>query len=373
MIGHHVAQSAGAFIEAPTVLNSYSLGYGDLNVVNMVAVPERLENAVCEAQHQDVLDRFLSEEVIDPIDLVFGQHLEDLRVEGFGRCQIVPEGFLNDHPPPGVLRLEGEPGVAELLDDGAEEPFGDRQIEQDIGCIVLLPLLCQQLLEAAKGFGLREVSTHIVHAAHELRPGLLVDRLALSLVPACACRGLHHLGQAPTPPFGGPVIMIDANDGEAVRKLPGSNKIVDRRHDETLGQISASTEDHQDCGRRLAPWNDLCRGLCGFRRDRCHRTDPPTHSVFSTGCGGRGMACLTSRSMLALLSGLLINARRGNFVRSRFLRLDQIGASPQLHALGPYVAALDEAAISLDDFKGRLLALAPETDVKLMLADAKIT
>ena len=41
-------------------------------MVDMVAVPERLEDAVGEAQHQDVLDRFLAEEVIDPIDLVFG-------------------------------------------------------------------------------------------------------------------------------------------------------------------------------------------------------------------------------------------------------------------------------------------------------------
>ena len=73
----------------------------------MVAVPQRLEDAVGEAQHQDVLDRFFAEEVIDPIDLVFGQHLEDLRVEGLGRCKVVPERLLDDHPPPRSLRLPG--------------------------------------------------------------------------------------------------------------------------------------------------------------------------------------------------------------------------------------------------------------------------
>src|SRR5262249_13935690 len=82
------------------------------NVVDMIAGPQRLEDAVGEAQHQDVLDRFLAEEMIDPIDLVFGQHLEDLRVEGLGRCKVMPEGLFDDHPPPSVLRLSREPGAA---------------------------------------------------------------------------------------------------------------------------------------------------------------------------------------------------------------------------------------------------------------------
>jgi hypothetical protein len=38
----------------------------------MIAVPQRLEDAVGEAQHQDVLDGFFAEEVIDAIDLILG-------------------------------------------------------------------------------------------------------------------------------------------------------------------------------------------------------------------------------------------------------------------------------------------------------------
>ena len=168
MVRHHVPQRAGPFVETPAGLDAHGLGGRDLNMVDMVAVPERLEDAVGEAQHQDVLDRFLAEEVIDPIDLVFGQHLEDLRVEGFGRCSVMPERLFDDHPPPRLLGLSGEPRAAELLDQRAEEPVGDRQIEQHIGRTVLpLPLIDQQLFEPAKGFRLRKVSPHIVHATDE--------------------------------------------------------------------------------------------------------------------------------------------------------------------------------------------------------------
>jgi hypothetical protein len=109
-----------------------------------------------------------AEEVIDPIYLVFGQHLEDLRVEGLGRCKVVPKRLFDDHPPPRSLRLPGEPRAAELLDHRAEEPFGDRQIEQRIGRIGLPPSwIHQQLPELAIGFGLRKVSTQIAHATDE--------------------------------------------------------------------------------------------------------------------------------------------------------------------------------------------------------------
>ena len=134
----------------------------------MIAVPERLEDAVGEAQHQDVLHRFLAEKVIDAIDLVLGQHLEDLRVESLGRCKVVPERLFDDHPPPRSLRLSGEPRAAELLDHRAKEPVGDRQIEQHVGCTVLPFLLIgQQLPELAEGIGLGKVSAHIMHAADE--------------------------------------------------------------------------------------------------------------------------------------------------------------------------------------------------------------
>ena len=70
MVRHHVAQRAGRVVEAAAVADAELLVDGDLHVIDVVAVPDRLEHAVGEAQHQDVLDRFLAEIMIDPIDLV---------------------------------------------------------------------------------------------------------------------------------------------------------------------------------------------------------------------------------------------------------------------------------------------------------------
>src|SRR6516225_2526455 len=105
--------------------------------------------------------------MIDTIDLIFGKHLEDLRVQRLRRCQIVSERFLDDHPPPRCARLFGQSSVAELLDDRAEETLGHRQIEQDIGGTVRLSSLGQQLLEMSEGFSLRKIRSYILHAIGE--------------------------------------------------------------------------------------------------------------------------------------------------------------------------------------------------------------
>src|SRR5262249_18422444 len=91
MVWHHVAQCTGPLIKAPPSLDTDGLGGGDLHVIDMIASPERLEDAIGEAQYQDVLHRLLAEEVVDSIDLVLRQHLEDLRVESLSRCKVMPE------------------------------------------------------------------------------------------------------------------------------------------------------------------------------------------------------------------------------------------------------------------------------------------
>ena len=74
MVRHHVAQRPGRLVEIGAPLDPDRLGDRDLHMVDVVAVPQRLEDAVGEAQHHDVLDRLLAEEMVHPIDLRFGQH-----------------------------------------------------------------------------------------------------------------------------------------------------------------------------------------------------------------------------------------------------------------------------------------------------------
>ena len=58
--GHHVAQRARLVVVAAAPLDADRLGDGDLHVVDVAAVPDRLEDAVAEAERQDVLDGLLA-------------------------------------------------------------------------------------------------------------------------------------------------------------------------------------------------------------------------------------------------------------------------------------------------------------------------
>ncbi len=65
-------------------------------MVDVVAVPHRLEDGVGEAEDHDVLDGLFAQVVIDAIDLAFVEDLVDLRVERLRAGQIVAERLLDD-------------------------------------------------------------------------------------------------------------------------------------------------------------------------------------------------------------------------------------------------------------------------------------
>ena len=69
MVLENVADRAGLLVEGSAVLDADRLGHRDLHVVHVAAVPERLEDAVPEAEDQQVADRLLPEVVVDAVDL----------------------------------------------------------------------------------------------------------------------------------------------------------------------------------------------------------------------------------------------------------------------------------------------------------------
>ncbi len=77
----HVAVSAGGLVELRAPLETEGLGDVDLHVVDEVAVPDRLEETVGEAEGQDVLGGLLAQEVVDAEDLRLVEDLVDARVE----------------------------------------------------------------------------------------------------------------------------------------------------------------------------------------------------------------------------------------------------------------------------------------------------
>ena len=82
-----------AVVEAAAVTDAELFVHGDLYVVDMVAIPDRLEHAVGKTQHQDVLHRLLAEVVIDPVDLVLVDELQQFGIQRRADARSVPNGF----------------------------------------------------------------------------------------------------------------------------------------------------------------------------------------------------------------------------------------------------------------------------------------
>ena len=75
MRDHHVAVGAGGLVEVAALGQAELLRHVDLHVVDVVAVPDRLEEPVGEAEGQDVLGGLLAQEVVDAEDLLLGEDL----------------------------------------------------------------------------------------------------------------------------------------------------------------------------------------------------------------------------------------------------------------------------------------------------------
>ena len=71
VVRDHVAQAAGVLVVAAAPLDAEGLRHRDLHVIDVAAVPDRLENAVGEAENQNVLDGLFAEVMVDAVDLAF--------------------------------------------------------------------------------------------------------------------------------------------------------------------------------------------------------------------------------------------------------------------------------------------------------------
>jgi hypothetical protein len=88
----------------------------------------RLDEAVREAEHEDVLHGLLAEEVVDPEDLRFAPARVELLVERDRGPEVGTERLL-DHEPPPPLRLLGEPRGGDLLRGVGEHAGRKREVE----------------------------------------------------------------------------------------------------------------------------------------------------------------------------------------------------------------------------------------------------
>ena len=90
---HHVAQRAGALVIIGAALQPDRLGDGDLHVVDVRRVPQRLEQHVGEPQREQVLDRLLAEIMVDAERAVLGKGAATASLISRLDSRSVPSGF----------------------------------------------------------------------------------------------------------------------------------------------------------------------------------------------------------------------------------------------------------------------------------------
>ena len=86
------------------MLDADRLRRGNLYVIDVAAVPHRLEHAVGEAEHEQVLNGLLPEIVIDAIHLIFVEVLVRQPIERARAVEIGTEWLLDDDPAPASCR-----------------------------------------------------------------------------------------------------------------------------------------------------------------------------------------------------------------------------------------------------------------------------
>src|SRR5437867_8772520 len=114
------------------MLHAHRLGYGDLHVIDIPAVPYWLENAVREAENKDVLNGLFPQVVIDPVDLAFVEALQKFPVELPGGIQIGPKRLFYDDAAPLSAFLRRQARGAQPPHDVGKELGGRRQVKQII-------------------------------------------------------------------------------------------------------------------------------------------------------------------------------------------------------------------------------------------------
>ena len=184
MVRHHVAQRAGLVVEAAAMADAELFIDRDLHMIDVVAVPDRLEHAVGEAQHQDVLHRLLAEIVIDPVDLVFVDELEQFAVQRLGGSEIGAERLFDHQPPPRAV-LGQHAGAAEFAADRQERVRRRRQIEQPVAAGFARGLelsSCSRMASNEAGsFG--SASMQVTHASRRCAIASSTGRVANSCRP----------------------------------------------------------------------------------------------------------------------------------------------------------------------------------------------
>src|SRR5689334_8514405 len=96
MVLNDIPDGARLVIKGAAALNAEILRHGDLNTLDIVAVPERLEKRIGEPEVQDILNRTLAEVMIDTEYRFLGKGAGQGPVQFLSRDKVPSKWLFDD-------------------------------------------------------------------------------------------------------------------------------------------------------------------------------------------------------------------------------------------------------------------------------------
>ena len=240
MVLDEVSQGTRTLVVPGAAADATVLGRGDLDAVDKVAVPDRLEQRVGKAQCDQVLNRLLAEVVVDPEHLGLVEHAQHLPIQRAGRLEVVPERLFDHDPRMRVLQAV-QSRCLELAGDRGEESRRRRKVEN---AIELARRLIVELVERARELRVDGVvverSRYVADVCDQA-----VEHIGIGLAPRESHdRFARHLAKV----LVRVICSRDADEPEAFGQRTVVREVVERRQQLAMGQVAGPAE-HHECGR----------------------------------------------------------------------------------------------------------------------------
>ncbi len=175
MVLEDVANRARLLVVSGAALDSQRLGDGDLNVVDELPVPDRLEDPVRKAEGEHVLHGLLPEVVVDTEDLSLLEELFDRLLQHACGREIVAKRLLDDEPHPPLRR----PPFADGSDNRLEGGRRRREVEDAVALRpALFVELGQRLGEHVLALLVGKVHRDVAHATCQQLPDVVAEFVA---------------------------------------------------------------------------------------------------------------------------------------------------------------------------------------------------
>ena len=92
---HHIAHGTRSIVIGAAPGHIDCLSHRDLHMVDVFRLPQRLEQDIGKAHRHQVLDGFLAQIMVDPVDLLFREMPRQNRVQRPRRGQIAAKGLFH--------------------------------------------------------------------------------------------------------------------------------------------------------------------------------------------------------------------------------------------------------------------------------------